>query len=139
VERIPPIAGFARVGLLNKRLRLLEATMVFDPDTGGWVPGDPKLLATVWGAIEPNMLSRLQKEAIAGGGQLANVETSRVTCWYVAGVTVNHWVEYDSVTYPPPADGSAPPVTLRHFEILEVRQVYEDYRVLELLCKERVS
>jgi hypothetical protein len=31
-----------------------------------------------------------------------------------------------------------PPVT-RRFDILEVRQVYEDFRLIELLCKERVS
>jgi hypothetical protein len=138
VERLPPVAGFTRVGLLNKQLRVMKATAVFDPDTGGWTPGEPAVLATVWGAIEPAMLSRLQKEAVGGGGQIQNAETTHVTFWYVAGVTVNHWVEYDSVTYPPPASGD-PPVTTRHFEILEVRQIYEDYRVLELLCKERVS
>lgn len=138
MERLPPIAGFTRVGLLNKRIRLMESGQVFDPDTGGWKPGPPVRLAETMAAIEPVMLSRLQKEAIGGGGAIVNAETTHITCWYVAGVTVNHWVEYDSVTYPPPAAG-APPVTTRHFEILEVRQVYEDYRVLELLCKERVS
>jgi len=138
VERLPPLPGFTRVGLMNKRIRLLESGEVFDPDTGGWVPGPPKQLAEVLAAIEPVQLSRLQKEIIGGGGVLVNAETTHITFWYIAGVTVNHWVEYDFVAYPPPASGP-PPMVTRHFEILEVRQVYEDYRVLELLCKERVS
>jgi hypothetical protein len=136
MERLPPIPGFARVGLLDKRIRILEDTMTVDPPSGGLIPGPPALLAETFAAIEPAMLSRLQKEAVEGGGAITNVESLHVSFWFVPGVTVNHYIEYDHVDYPVRADSV---MRTRRFDILEVRQVYEDNRLIELLCKERVS
>jgi len=132
MERQPPIPQFARVGLLNKRVRILEPTVIHDPITGGVVPGPPKVIAELLAGIEPAMLSRLLKEEIVGGA-ITNTETHHVTFWYVPGVTVSQYVEYPYVEYP-----GGGPTKIRQFEILEVRQVYEDYRLIELLCKERV-
>lgn len=136
MERLSPIPDFARVGLMSKRVRIMEATEVIDPLTGGLVPGPPTQLAEVFAAIEPAMLSRLQKEAVEGGGAITNVESLHVSFWFVEGVTVNHYLEYDYVTYPQRATD---PVLTRRLDILEKRQVYEDFRLVELLCKERVS
>jgi hypothetical protein len=131
VERISPL-GFARVGIMDKRCRVLEPVDVLD-DLGGLVPGPPKLVADVMACIEPAMLSRLQKEAMSGGA-IANAESYHITFWWVPGVSVSAYLEYDEASYP---DETA--VTTHHYDVLEVRQVYQDYRLLELLCKERVS
>ena len=116
---------------MDKRCRVLEPVETLDP-LGGLVPGPPKLIADVMACIEPAMLSRLQKEAMAGGA-VANAESYHVTFWWVAGVTVSAYVEYDEAIYP-----NDTPVITHRYDVLEVRQVYQDYRMLELLCKERV-
>jgi len=134
VERLSPL-GFARVGVMNKRIRIMSATEVQDPDTGAMVPGPPIVHAELFACIEPAMLSRLLKEELGGGGAILNTESSHITCWYVSGVSVSNYIEYDFVDFPPPGA----PMRTRRFDILEVRHVFEDYRLLELLCKERVS
>jgi len=137
VERLSPLS-FNRVGAFDRWIRLLEPGGAMDPDSGGLVPGAPRLVSQMLAAVEPVMLSRLQKEAIKGGA-ISNAESYHVTFWYVAGVSVSQYIEFDVVDYPPPADGSAPPVTIRTLDILEVRQVQQTYRYIEVLCKERVS
>src|SRR5215831_18072864 len=115
VERLSPL-GFNRIAVFDKRVRFMEATGSIDA-SGGFIPGPPKVVATVFAAIEPAQLSRLVKEELAGGA-IANSESYHVSCWYVAGIRVQQWIEFDDVPYPPPADGSNPPVTTRRFEIV---------------------
>jgi hypothetical protein len=135
VERIPPLE-FGRIGVLDHYIRLLEPTGTVDPDTGGWLPGPPRLVASLFAALEPTILSRLVKETLSGGA-IANAENYHVTFWYFPGVNVSQYIEFDDCVYPTPADGSG--VRTRHLEILEVREVQQNNRYLELLCKERVS
>jgi hypothetical protein len=107
MERLSPIPNFARIGLMTKRVRVLEESMTMDP-LGGMVPGPPTLVAEPLAAIEPAMLSRLQKEATGGGGAVTNVESSHISFWFVPGVTVNHYIEYDYVPYPQPTFPTTP-------------------------------
>src|SRR5262245_31042004 len=135
VERLSPLA-FNRIVVLDKWVRLMETTGALDP-YGGLVPGPPKIVAQMFAAVEPAQLSRLQKEALKGGA-VSNAESYHVTFWYQPGVSVSQYIEFDDVDYPPAADGAPQPVTTRTLDILEVRQVQQQYRYLELLCKERV-
>jgi hypothetical protein len=136
VERLSPLQ-FNRIAVMDRWVRLMQAGGTLDP-WGGLVPGPPVVVAETWASVEPAMLSRLQKESLSGG-EVVNAESYHVTFWYLPHVTVSEYVEFDDVDYPPPADGSDPPVHVRQLEILEVRQVQMQYRVIEMLCKERVS
>jgi hypothetical protein len=136
VERISPLS-FNRIGVFDHWIRLLEPGGSLD-EFGGLVPGPPTLVASILASVEPAMLSRLVKETMSGGA-IVNSESYHVTFWFVPGVGVSQYIEFDDVPYPPPADGSVPPVTTRTLDILEVRHVKQANRYLELLCKERVS
>ena len=137
VERISPLS-FNRIAVMDHWVRLFAPGGTLDPDSGGLVPGPPRLVAEILAAIEPAMLSRLVKETMAGG-TISNTESYHVTFWYVPGVSVSQYLEFDDTDYPEPADGSPPPVRVRTLDILEVREVQQANRYLELLCKERVS
>ena len=136
VERLPPLQ-FNRVGEFDRWVRVLLPGGTID-DSGGLVPGPPILVAQILAAIEPIQLSRFVRESLSGGA-IADTENYHVTFWWVPGVTVSCYFEFDDVDYPPPADGSAPPVRTRILEIGEIRQVKMKYRYIECFCKERVS
>jgi hypothetical protein len=134
VERLSPLA-FNRIAELDHFVRIMEPTGTLDA-FGGFIEGPPRLVAQVWAAIEPTILSRLVKETLSGGA-IANSESYHVTMWYLPGVTVSQYLEFDDTAYPPPPLGF-PTFVTRRLDITEIRQVKQANRYYEMLCKERV-
>jgi len=123
METLPPLNG-VRIGALNQFIDIYRPTQVLDDATGGWIPGDPELVAQVFAAVEPTAgQARLEQLA---GGQLTNQVDALVTCWYRADLTVAMFLRFTDHG------------VQRELQILDIRDPGLAHRYLELYCQERV-
>jgi head-tail adaptor len=120
------------IGQLTERVTIWEPVFTTNPETGGQVPGDPRLIATVRGSLVPMSAT----EALSTMGRalqqdlgVINTATHVLTLWFRPDVTVGQFVEYDD----PKRE------TVRHFEITQVASPAERGVWLVLGCVERVQ
>ncbi len=121
------------LGALTERITIYAPTFTVNPDTGGQIPGTPRVVAAnVRAEIVPRTATEALSTPQALIGQdlgIINTATHIVTTWFRPDVDVGHYVEYDD----------AKRGTTRTFEITQVYSPAEQGVWLVLACVERVT